>query len=80
MARRRLPIATALCAILVAGAAAAQREVVPVTDAMLEDPDPACILGGLSRHRQTRQARVALVNAFGFGSNNAAVVLKKISA
>jgi 3-oxoacyl-[acyl-carrier-protein] synthase II len=45
----------------------------------LDDPDPACALPGLSTHPQTRKAKVALVNAFGFGSNNAAVVLKKIS-
>ncbi|MBI4001116.1 MAG: beta-ketoacyl-ACP synthase II [Nitrospira defluvii] len=45
----------------------------------LDDPDPACALAGLSTHTQTRKAKVALVNAFGFGSNNAAVVLKKIT-
>lgn len=45
----------------------------------LDEPDPACALAGLSTHPQTRKAKVALVNAFGFGSNNAAVVLKKIS-
>ncbi len=46
----------------------------------LDDPDPACALPGLSTHSQTRKIRVALVNAFGFGSNNAAVGLKKISS
>ncbi len=45
----------------------------------LDDPDPACSLAGLSRHPQFKKAKVALVNAFGFGSNNAAVVLKKVS-
>lgn len=45
----------------------------------LDDPDPACALAGLSTRPQTRKAKVALVNAFGFGSNNAAVVLKKVS-
>ncbi|MBA2487476.1 MAG: beta-ketoacyl-ACP synthase II [Nitrospira sp.] len=45
----------------------------------LDNPDPACTLAGLSTHPQTRKAKVALVNAFGFGSNNAAVVLKKVS-
>jgi 3-oxoacyl-[acyl-carrier-protein] synthase II len=44
-----------------------------------DDPDPACALAGLSAAPQTRKAKVALVNAFGFGSNNAAVVLKKFS-
>lgn len=46
----------------------------------LEDPDPTCALAGLSREPQTRKAKVAMVNAFGFGSNNAAVVLKKITS
>jgi 3-oxoacyl-[acyl-carrier-protein] synthase II len=45
-----------------------------------EEPDPACTLPGLSRRPQNRRVKVALVNAFGFGSNNAAVVLKKFSA
>jgi 3-oxoacyl-[acyl-carrier-protein] synthase II len=45
----------------------------------LEDPDPACALAGLSARAQQRKVNVALVNAFGFGSNNAAVVLKKVS-
>ncbi|MFO0729480.1 MAG: hypothetical protein U0231_19395 [Nitrospiraceae bacterium] len=44
----------------------------------LEDPDPACHLAGLSRDSRTGKPKVAMVNAFGFGSNNAAVVLKKI--
>lgn len=42
-----------------------------------EDPDPACRLGGISRSVQERKVRTALVNSFGFGSNNATVVLKK---
>jgi 3-oxoacyl-[acyl-carrier-protein] synthase II len=42
-----------------------------------EDPDPACALGGISTKAQERPLKVALLNAFGFGSNNAAVVLKK---
>ena len=45
-----------------------------------EEPDPACTLPGISRRPQNRRVKVALVNAFGFGSNNAAVVLKKFSA
>jgi len=44
------------------------------------DPDPACRLEGISRSVQERTIRAALLNAFGFGSNNAAVVLKKFSA
>jgi len=46
----------------------------------LDDPDPACALAGLSKDQQTRKAKVALINAFGFGSNNAAVVLKAVSS
>ncbi len=42
-----------------------------------EDPDPACRLAGLSVHVQERSVKVALLNAFGFGSNNAALVLTK---
>ena len=42
-----------------------------------DDPDPACALAGLSRSAQERRVKVALLNAFGFGSNNAAVVLKQ---
>jgi 3-oxoacyl-[acyl-carrier-protein] synthase II len=45
-----------------------------------EDPDPACRLDGISRHTQERKVRAALVNSFGFGSNNATVVLKKFAA
>jgi 3-oxoacyl-[acyl-carrier-protein] synthase II len=45
-----------------------------------EEPDSACALAGISRRAQSRRVKVALVNAFGFGSNNAAVVLKKLSA
>jgi len=42
-----------------------------------DDPDPACALPGISRSVQERRVNVALLNAFGFGSNNAAVVLKR---
>ncbi|MBM4125172.1 MAG: beta-ketoacyl-ACP synthase II [Nitrospira sp.] len=42
-----------------------------------EDPDPACALKGISSDVQERPVTVALLNAFGFGSNNAAVVFKK---
>jgi len=45
-----------------------------------DDPDPACALGGLSRTTQERKVKVALLNAFGFGSNNAAVVLTRYAA
>ncbi|ULA63334.1 MAG: 3-oxoacyl-[acyl-carrier-protein] synthase 2 [Nitrospira sp.] len=45
-----------------------------------DDPDPDCQLGGLSRDPQEKKIRAALLNAFGFGSNNAAVVLKRFRA
>jgi 3-oxoacyl-[acyl-carrier-protein] synthase II len=41
-----------------------------------DDPDPACELGGISTDVQERPLRVAVLNAFGFGSNNAVVVFK----
>ncbi len=45
-----------------------------------EDPDPACRLDGIRRAAQERKIRYALLNAFGFGSNNATVVFKKFVA
>jgi len=44
-----------------------------------DDPDPACALPGISTSTQERKFDVALINAFGFGSNNAAVVLKRFA-
>lgn len=44
-----------------------------------DDPDPACALPGISAAVQEKPLKVALVNAFGFGSNNAALVLKRFS-
>ena len=41
------------------------------------DPDPNCALPGISSKTQKKTLRTALVNAFGFGSNNAVLVLKK---
>ena len=43
------------------------------------DPDPNCALPGISSKAQKKSLRTALVNAFGFGSNNAVLVLKKFS-
>ncbi|HEU4500678.1 MAG TPA: beta-ketoacyl-ACP synthase II, partial [Nitrospira sp.] len=45
-----------------------------------EEPDPACALRGLSSSVQERKVKAALLNAFGFGSNNAAVVIKRFTA
>jgi 3-oxoacyl-[acyl-carrier-protein] synthase II len=42
-----------------------------------DDPDPDCALRGIGREARKRPLKVALLNAFGFGSNNAAVVFKK---
>jgi 3-oxoacyl-[acyl-carrier-protein] synthase II len=42
-----------------------------------DDPDPACDLPGISSEIQERPLRAALLNAFGFGSNNAAVVFRQ---
>jgi 3-oxoacyl-[acyl-carrier-protein] synthase II len=44
-----------------------------------DEPDPDCELPGISRSAQERSVKVSLMNAFGFGSNNAAVVFKKVS-
>ncbi|HKE61865.1 MAG TPA: beta-ketoacyl-ACP synthase II [Nitrospira sp.] len=45
-----------------------------------DEPDPACALRGISRSVQERKVKAALLNAFGFGSNNAAVVLRRYYA
>jgi 3-oxoacyl-[acyl-carrier-protein] synthase II len=45
-----------------------------------EEPDSACRLDGIRRAVQERKVRYALLNAFGFGSNNATVVFKKFVA
>lgn len=42
-----------------------------------EDPDPECQLPGIAAKTQERRIKVALVNAFGFGSNNSSLVLKR---
>jgi 3-oxoacyl-[acyl-carrier-protein] synthase II len=44
-----------------------------------DEPDAECKLPGISRSAQERPVKVALVNSFGFGSNNAAVVFLKPS-
>jgi 3-oxoacyl-[acyl-carrier-protein] synthase II len=58
----------------IAGALAVSRgQVHPTVN--YDDPDPACALPGISNQVQERPLGVALVNAFGFGSNNACLVL-----
>lgn len=44
-----------------------------------QNPDPHCALPGISNKVQKKKIRVCLVNAFGFGSNNAVLVLKHFS-
>jgi len=43
-----------------------------------QDPDPECQLPGISAAAQEGPVGVAMVNAFGFGSNNASLVLKRL--
>ena len=43
-----------------------------------DHPDPDCALPGISTKVQQSRLKVALLNAFGFGSNNAVLVLKRI--
>ena len=40
-------------------------------------PDPECALTGISTKVQESRLKMALLNAFGFGSNNAVLVLKR---
>lgn len=42
-----------------------------------DNPDPGCALSGIARESHVTPVNVALVNAFGFGSNNASIVLKR---
>ncbi len=44
-----------------------------------DDPDPECALPGIAKVAQERAIKVALVNAFGFGSNNSTLVLKRFA-
>ena len=44
------------------------------------NPDPKCALPGISSNLQKKSLSMAMVNAFGFGSNNAVLVLKKYSS
>ena len=43
----------------------------------LEDPDPECKLTGISNQTQEGRIKVAMTNAFGFGSNNGVLILKR---
>ncbi|WP_455245577.1 beta-ketoacyl-ACP synthase II [Petrachloros mirabilis] len=48
--------------------------------ANFDEPDPACNLKGIRRTVQERNVKGAMLNAFGFGSNNAAVVIRRYAA
>lgn len=48
--------------------------------ANFDEPDPACDLKGIRRTIQERNVNAAMLNAFGFGSNNAAVVIRRYAA
>ena len=61
---------------VIAGAMTIETGLVHPT-ANYDDPDPECALRGISRQTQDRRVGALLVNAFGFGSNNACIVLKK---
>lgn len=45
-----------------------------------EDPDPECQLDGISSQPRQSRINVAIVNAFGFGSNNGVLVFKRPTA
>ena len=42
-----------------------------------DDPDPECLLPGISPQLREGRIKVAITNAFGFGSNNGVLVFKK---
>ncbi len=44
----------------------------------LEEMDPECALPGIRSEAEERRVRVALIHAFGFGSNNAVLALKRL--
>jgi len=46
----------------------------------LDDPDPECHLAGISGKTQEGRLKVAMANAFGFGSNNGVLILKRFAA
>jgi len=48
--------------------------------ANFDEPDPACDLKGIRHTVQERNVNAAMLNAFGFGSNNAAVVIRRYAA
>lgn len=48
--------------------------------ANFDEPDPACDLKGIRHTVQERNVKAAMLNAFGFGSNNAAVVIRRYAA
>ena len=55
-----------------------QQNLVPPT-LNLENPDPTCDLDYVPGHARKRQVKVVLSNAFGFGSNNATIVVRRVN-
>ena len=45
-----------------------------------QDPDPECQLDGISGKTREARLKVAMTNAFGFGSNNGVLILKRFAA
>ena len=45
-----------------------------------QDPDPECQLDGISGKTREARLKVAMTNAFGFGSNNGVLILKRFVA
>ncbi len=43
-----------------------------------DDPDPECAMDMINRAVVEKNVKVALVNSFGFGSNNSTLVLRKL--
>jgi len=60
----------------IAGCIAIQRKEVPPT-INLRTPDPDCDLDFVPDHSRSKEVKVVLCNSFGFGSNNAALVIKE---
>jgi 3-oxoacyl-[acyl-carrier-protein] synthase II len=48
--------------------------------ANLDDPDPECVLPGISTKTREGRIKVGITNAFGFGSNNGVLVFKRLAS
>jgi len=61
---------------VIAGCLAIQNKILPPT-INLHNPDPECDLDFVPNHARKYPVRTVLCNSFGFGSNNAVVLLKE---